>query len=229
MLKTNLLEEARGAALASSSEGKQIIFNLLKEAVDRHLKIAEEVGNPVAQQQSMQSAEQRKDDTHQQELGFNQDKHDLELQKLQLEVESQQLDNQLKAQKYQQQMSEIAPMMPPPSPGQQQGQYVQNLMMSQQPVQKTAVVNKKGDIEMKKTAHQIASTVLAKISEEAPTTVEDSAESKGWNPWAVGAAGAGLLGAGLLGYRQWRGNPLKILEELAKRERWLNELRRGAV
>lgn len=117
------ISEARGAALAASPEGQQIIFNLLKQASDRLYKRALDENPEVAQ-----ATQQRKDDLHNQELQFGQDKHKFELQKLQLQVEQQQMDNEAKKQKLMQ-----SGMMPPTpqSPAQQQGQYLSNLMTSQ--------------------------------------------------------------------------------------------------
>jgi hypothetical protein len=119
--------EVRGAALAASPEGQQIIFNFLKQAADRRYKRALDENPEVAQ-----ATQQRKDDLHNQELQFGQDKHKFELQKLQLQVEQQQMNNEAKKQKLMQ-----SGMMPPApsSPAQQQGQYLSNLMSSQQPQQ----------------------------------------------------------------------------------------------
>ena len=135
--KEKLSAEQQGAALYGSDEGFNYLSAILKEASLRYKQAAGL--DPLE--------EQRKQQLHEQQMQFAEDRHQLEMQQLQMQMEQQQAATDMKQQQMQQsfeqdsaaKQEQAAQMqqMQQPTPGganpQQDAQRRQNLLASQSP------------------------------------------------------------------------------------------------
>lgn len=128
--------EQRGAELWGTTEGYQFLGELLKDASERH---------KAAMIDPME--EQRKQEIHEQQMQFSEDKHQLEMERMQMLMQHQDTAQQTKADHTQQkfdtaqqatadQQAAVQQQMPQsPSSAQQDTQRRQNLLASQSPPQ----------------------------------------------------------------------------------------------
>lgn len=143
-----LLQDVKQEGLLASSPVKVGAFNFLRKLSNMPMESAEgpeEEGTaapagPTPEMQEKQELDsQRKQDLHEQQLQFNEDKHELEMEKLRQELQQEQETHQLKQQLEQEKLLEkrqggtaeqgaMPQMDPAMQQAQQQMQYQQNIM-----------------------------------------------------------------------------------------------------
>jgi hypothetical protein len=138
-----LLQAVRQEGLLAPTPVKVGSFNLLRKLSmagmeEPPMEEPPMVDSPVAEQEEQKAQDsQRKQDLHEQQLQFNQDKHELEMEMMRQDMQQEQETHQLKQQLEQEKLLEKRQgagseqgMMPDPAQqqAQQQMQYQQNIM-----------------------------------------------------------------------------------------------------